>query len=146
MHIRIWRAQIEFEGGATVSSMVAPSTATISVIHNKTFAWAYGGMPYFKYEVFKQETTNAVMAAMLMHDILNAETPKNPANKAKFGIDNSLELFRTQAVHGGLWRSPYKVDSLGEVSALIYFSGLAFPYLMAGAALSGLGIFYTIYM
>ena len=35
-----WRAQVEFEAGATVSSMVAPSTATISVIHNKTFAWA----------------------------------------------------------------------------------------------------------
>ena len=29
------------------------------VIHNKTFAWAYGGMPYFKFEIFKQETTNA---------------------------------------------------------------------------------------
>ena len=51
-----WRAQIEFEAGATVSSMVAPSTATISVIHNRTFAWAYGGIPYFNYEVFKQET------------------------------------------------------------------------------------------
>ena len=135
-----WRAQIEYEGGATVSSMVAPSTATISVIHNKTFAWAYGGMPYFKYEVFKQETTNAVMAAMLMHDILNPATPKNPANKAKFGIDNSLELFRTQAVHGGLWRSPYKVDSLGEVSALIYFAGLAAPYVAALALVVGGGV------
>ena len=104
-----WRAQLEFEAGATVSSMVAPSTATISVIHNKTFAWAYGGMPYFKYEIFKQETTNAVMAAMLMHDTLNTAGPKNPANRKKFGIDNSLELFSTQGVHGGLWRSPYKV-------------------------------------
>ena len=141
-----WRAQIEYEGGATVSSMVAPSTATISVIHNKTFAWAYGGMPYFKYEVFKQETTNAVMAAMLMHDILNPATPKNPANKAKFGIDNSLELFRTQAVHGGLWRSPYKVDSLGEVSALIYFAGLAMPYVAALSLLVGCGVAYTVAM
>lgn len=61
-----WRACIAFEEGHTVSSMVAPSTATISVIHNRTFAWAYGGMPYFKYEIFKQETTNAVMAALLM--------------------------------------------------------------------------------
>jgi len=132
-----WRAQIEFEAGATVSSMVAPSTATVSVIHNKTFAWAYGGMPYFKYEIFKQETTNAVMAAMLMHDTLNAQTPKNPNNKAKFGIDNSLELFRTQAVHGGLWRSPYKVDSLGEVSALIYFGQLAAPYVAGLLCLGG---------
>jgi len=139
-----WRAQIEFDAGATVSSMVAPSTATISVIHNKTFAWAYGGMPYFKYEIFKQETTNAVMAAMLMHDILNTAGPKNPANKAKFGVENSLELFRTQAVHGGLWRSPYKVDSLGEVSAIIYFSQLAAPYIAALALAVGGAVAYSV--
>jgi hypothetical protein len=99
-------------------------------------------MPYFKFEIFKQETTNAVMAAMLMHDTLNPAGPKNPANRAKFGVDNSLELFRTQSVHGGLWRSPYKVDSLGEVSALIYFGGLAAPYLLAAAALGSTAAFY----
>ena len=83
------------------------------------------------------------MAAMLMHDTLNPASSKNPKNRAKFGIDNTLELFRTQAVHGGLWRSPYKVDSVGEVSALIYFSGLAFPYLMGLTALLGAGAFYA---
>jgi len=138
-----WRAQLEFEAGATVSSMVAPSTATISVIHNKTFAWAYGGMPYFKFEIFKQETTNAVMAAMLMHDTLNPKGPKNPANRKTFHVDNSLELFRTQGVHGGLWRSPYKVDSVGEVSALIYFTGLAMPYILG---LSAFGTAAAVYM
>ena len=133
-----WRAQVEFDAGATVSSMVAPSTATISVIHNKTFAWAYGGMPYFKYEIFKQETTNAVMAAMLMHDILNPKSPKSPANRKASGTENTLELFSTQGVHGGLWRSPYTVDSLGECSALIYFGGLAAPYVAGLLALGGL--------
>ena len=139
-----WRAQVEYDAGATVSSMVAPSTATLSVIHNKTFAWAYGGMPYFKYEIFKQETTNAVMAAMLMHDILDDEGPKNGKNRVQFKIDNTLELFSTQAVHGGLWRSPYKVDSLGEVSALIYFGGIAAPYLAALAVFGGAAAFYLI--
>ena len=138
-----WRAMIEFDAGApVVSSMVAPSTATISVLSNKTFAWAYGGMPYFKYEIFKQDTTNAVMAAMLMHDILNPASPKNPANKAKFKIQNSIELFSTQAVHGGLWRSPYKADSIGECSALIYFSGLAAPYVAVLAAAGAAAAFY----
>ena len=46
--------------------MGAPATATISVIHNKTFAWAYGGMPSFGFEIFKQETTNAVLGAVLV--------------------------------------------------------------------------------
>ena len=77
------------------------------------------------------------MAAMLMHDTLNPAGPKNPANKAKFKIDNSLELFSTQGCHGGLWRSPYKVDSLGEISALIYFGGLAMPYLMTLGCIAG---------
>lgn len=125
-----WRAMLEFDAGATVSSMVAPSTATASVLHNKTFGWVYGGMPYFKYEIFKQDTTNAVMAAMLMHDLLNPESPKNPANRSKFKMDNTIELFSTQAVHGGLWRSPYKLDSIGEISALIYFTNMAKPYLL----------------
>lgn len=26
-------------------------------------------------------------------------------------------------MHGGLWRAAYKVDSIGEVSAMIYFLG-----------------------
>ena len=126
-----WRAVVAFESGHVASTMVAPSTATLSVIHNKTFAWAYGGMPTFGYEIFKQETTNAVMSAVLVHDVLNDAGPKHPKNRAKFGVDNALKLFASESVHGGLWRSPYTVDSLGEASAGIYFFGLAKPYLIA---------------
>ena len=49
--------------------------------------------------------------------------PKSSKNRKTFGIDNSLELFKTQGVHGGLWRAGYQVDSIGEVSALAYFMG-----------------------
>lgn len=131
-----WRAQIAFHEGATVSSSVAPSTATISVIHNKTFAWAYGGLPYFGYEVFKQDTTNAVMAALLMHDLLNEKGPKNAKNKKEFGIENTLQLFSTQGVHGGLWRCAYTINSLGETAALIYFLGERTVQLGLGAAVA----------
>lgn len=117
-----WRAQIAFSEGAVASTMVAPSTATISVIQNKTFGWAYGGMPYFGYEIFKQETTNAVMAALLIDNVLNEKSPKNPKSAAGKLVENSLELFKSQAVHGGLWRSPYKLDTIGEVSVSIYFA------------------------
>ncbi len=128
-----WRAVSSYESGHVASTMVAPSTATISVIHNKTFAWAYGGMPSFGFEIFKQETTNAVMSAVLVHDVLNDKGPKNPTNRRKFGVDNALKLFSSESVHGGLWRAPYTVDSLGEASALIYFAGVAKPALMAAA-------------
>lgn len=48
--------------------------------------------------------------------------PKNPANAAACGVENTLELFKTQSVHGGLWRAAYKVDTMGEACALIYFA------------------------
>jgi hypothetical protein len=69
-----WRAMIEYNAGHTVSSNIAPSTATLSVVSNRSFAWAYGGMPYFKpYEIFQQETTNAIMEALLVADITSGD-------------------------------------------------------------------------
>lgn len=65
-----WRAIVAYENGHVVSSNIAPSTSTASVVSNRTFAWAYGGMPYFKpYEIFVQDTTNAIMAAVLISDV-----------------------------------------------------------------------------
>ena len=90
-------------------------------------------MPSFGFEIFKQETTNAVMSAVLVHDVMNGKGPKNPTNRRKFGVDNALKLFSSESVHGGLWRAPYTVDSLGEASALIYFAGAAKPAILAAA-------------
>jgi len=119
-----WRAMVAYEAGHVVSSNIAPSTATLSVVSNRTFGWAYGGMPYFKpYEIFQQETTNGVMGAMLIYDATNAGSAANPANRKKFDIENALELFKWNSVHGGVWRAGYTVDSIGEVSVLIHFLG-----------------------
>ena len=38
-----WRAVVERENGSTVSSSIAPSTATASVLSNKLFGMAYEG-------------------------------------------------------------------------------------------------------
>ena len=118
--VQHWRAVIEYEKGAVVSSLVAPSTATASVTSNRNFLRAYGGMHFYGYEIFKQDTTTAVMAAILIHDVLNPESPKNPKNRAKNQIKSALELTRSEAVHGGLWRSPYKARSIGAMSVLMY--------------------------
>jgi hypothetical protein len=55
-----------------------------------------------------------------VHDLLNGAGAKNPANRAAHGIDNSIELFRTQSVHGGLWRCGYTIDSIGEATAGLF--------------------------
>merc|ERR1712226_201222 len=122
-----WRAVIANSKGCIVSSNIAPSTSTVSVVHNRTFAWAYEGMPYFRpYEIFAPETSNAVMSAMLFSDLNDPKSAGNPAAKHK----NPNELFAYGSFHGGLWRCAYMVDSIGEASVLIYFSRVAKPYLV----------------
>jgi hypothetical protein len=119
-----WRAMVAYDAGCKVSSNIAPSTATASVTSNITFKWAYGGMPYFTpFEIFQQETTNAVMAALLIHDINNSNGPSNPANREKFDTTNPFNLFKFGSFHGGLWRCGYSVNSIGELSVLIHFLG-----------------------
>ena len=65
-----WRAMLAWSAGCVVSSNVAPSTKTASVTHNKNFAHAYEALPSFRpYEVPGPETSNAVITALLLHDL-----------------------------------------------------------------------------
>jgi len=128
-----WRAVIARSIGCIVSSNIAPSTSTLSVVSNKTFAWAYEGMPFFKpFEIFAPETSNAVMSAILFHDLNNETGAGNPKTK----LSNPNELFKWGSFHGGAWRCAYEVDSLGEASVLIYFGRVAAPYFKVAVALS----------
>jgi len=123
-----WRAIVARSGGSIVSSNIAPSTSTVSVVSNRTFAWAYEGMPYFKpYEIFAPETSNAVMSAILFSDLNDESAVSHPGSgKAK----NPNELFRWGAFHGGTWRCAYQVDSIGEASVMIYFGRVVRPYVL----------------
>jgi len=124
-----WRAMVARAGGSRVSSNIAPSTATLSVVHNKSFAAAYGGWKHFPaFEVAWQETSNAVMGALLIHDVRNEQSKANPS----FELSNQLEQFRYGSFHGGVWRSGYKVGSIGEASALLYYLGLYGPMVLIG--------------
>lgn len=126
-----WRAVVERAAGHTVSSNIAPSTATASVVHNAQFAAAYGGMHLFKpMEVMYQETSNAVMGALLIHDINN---PKCWANAA-FPLANPLQLFEHGSFHGGVWRCGFKINSIGEMSAMAYYVKTYGAAVVAGLA------------
>ena len=121
-----WRAIIARSKGCIVSSNIAPSTSTASVIQNRTFAWAYEGMPFFKpYEIFAPETSNAVMSAILFSDLNDPASAGNPRTKHS----NPNQLFSYGGFHGGTWRCAYEVDSIGETSVLIYFSRVGAPYI-----------------
>jgi hypothetical protein len=126
-----WRAIVARSQGCIVSSNIAPATSTLSVVQNRTFAWAYEGMPYFvPYEISAPETSNAVMSALLFSDLNNPKSAANP----KTPLNNPNQLFQWGSFNGGAWRCAYEVDSIGEASVLIYFSRVAMPYLGMVAA------------
>ncbi|CAN0039667.1 unnamed protein product [Discosporangium mesarthrocarpum] len=129
--IQHWRAVVaREEQRCRVSSNVAPSTATASVTSNFLFALAYGGMHYFRpMEVFRQETSNAVMGALLLRDASDPAVPANPL----VPIKNPLQLFSHGSFHGGVWRIGYTMDSIGTASVVLYvFQVLAVGALQLG--------------
>ena len=125
-----WRAILACRAGHTVSSNIAPSTATKSVVSAAMFAAAYGGFHLFKpLEVMYQETSNAVMFALLVHDVVNSKAKANPANGK---LENPYQLFEFGSFHGGVWRCGYKLDSIGEVAVISYFAGKFWLQAFAG--------------
>jgi hypothetical protein len=108
--IQRWRATHARAQGALVSLNVAPSTRTRSVIKNRVLAAAYAGAHRFGIEIFEPETTNALMAALLVHDL---HTGGGPAR------DHPWQHEAYAAAHGGLWRAAYAPRSaLGLATVL----------------------------
>ncbi len=110
--IQRWRAAVARAAGTTVSFHVAPSSRTTSVLRNKALAAAFAGAHRFAVEIFDPTTANALMAALLVHD-LNAE----PAAHAHPWQDEA-----SGAVHGGLWRTPYAPRSVLGLAAVLGYT------------------------
>jgi hypothetical protein len=49
-------------------------------------------------------------------------------------LANPIELFRHGSFHGGIWRQAYKIGSIGEMAALLFYLNQAKPYLALGLA------------
>jgi hypothetical protein len=133
-----WRAMICREKGVIASSNIAPSTATASVLSNVMFALSYNGFPNMKpMEITYQETSNCVMAALLIRDLRDPSAAANPKTK----LPNPLCLFGESAWHGGCWRTGYKFDSLGTPAVASYLGTavLVDPYLFFYNLLQALG-------
>lgn len=58
-----------------------------------------------------------------------------------YEIKNTMELFKHNSVHGGVWRCAYKVDSIGETSVLIHFLGGPSTFLYVIACIVAFCIF-----
>lgn len=64
-----------------------------------------------------KETSNAVMGAILIHDVRNEKGVANP----KTPLEHPLCLFASGGFHGGVWRCGATIGSLGVFAALIYY-------------------------
>jgi hypothetical protein len=104
-----WRATVARDAGMTVSMNVAPPTRTRSVLKNRALAAAYIGAPRFGVEVFEPDTTKALMAALLVHDLCAGA----PAQAHPWQDEAHA------AAHGGLWRIAYAPRSALTLAALM---------------------------
>ena len=107
--IQRWRATTAFADGHTVSVNVAPATDTYSVTKNKILANTYKGADAFGIEIFQPETSSAMLAALLVHD-LNVGRPE---------VDVQWQHESSGAASGGLWRQPYLPRTALPVAALL---------------------------
>ena len=110
-----WRAQVARAAGHRVSLNVAPSTTTVSVLKNPALAAGFAGASSFGSEVVEPETTNALMAALWVHDLRCNESAANPS----VPLNHPLELFMDNACHGGLWRLAYLPRSALPIAAAL---------------------------
>lgn len=109
-----WRARAMRAAGHLTSLNVAPATNTRSVTSNRILAAAYRAADRFGAEVFEPDTSNALMAALLVHDLRNAKSSANPDVQ----LDHPLELLSDGAAHAGLWRMPFAPRSVLPLAVL----------------------------
>jgi hypothetical protein len=106
--VQRWRAVHERAAGRRVSLNVAPATRTRSVLRNRVLAAAYAGAHRFGVDVFEPQTSNTLLAALLVHDLRNPSAPADPATP----LGDPSELIWQGAAHGGLWRTAYAPRSV----------------------------------
>lgn len=98
-----WRAIVARADGRHAVMNIAPSTTTRSVTSNPALAAGFAGADLFNVEVFAPETTNALMAALWVHELRYGKAASRPDTT----LDHPFELFMDNAIHGGLWSVPY---------------------------------------
>lgn len=110
-----WRAVVAEADGARVSFNVAPATLTRSVTKNPVLRAVYGGAHHFGVEVFDPATSRALMAALLVHDVMRESVPSEHPTTPR----HPEELFSEAAAHGGLWRTAWSPRSALGVAAVL---------------------------
>ena len=110
-----WRALVSRDAGQPVSFNVMAATRTTSVVKNRLLAAAYTGASRFGIEVFKPETSNALAAALFVHDLRNPKSAARPNVR----LAHPYQQYQRTANHGGLWRMAYTPRSVLSIAAVL---------------------------
>jgi hypothetical protein len=124
--LQLWRCMMAIADGEAVVPIMAPPTRTDSVTHNVQAAAALEGLPTVAPPnvSFDIAGSSNLLTAILLHKLTEVSL-HSPLMEGK-PPQHPMELFWDGAVHGGLWRCPYRTDSCG-VLAYLYGRTLATP-------------------
>jgi hypothetical protein len=100
----------------TVSANVGGVTRTRSLSH-PVFEAAFAGAPRFGVRIFDAQTTRALSAFMMLHDVLNPHAP-GAARKLDKPREHAARV-HTQQVHGGLYGLPYELEGVIRCAAVL---------------------------
>lgn len=121
----------------TVSANVAGVTRTRSLSH-PLFSAAFLGAAQFGVRIFDPATTRALSGLLMLHDLLNPDTPVTRAASDAAKADALL----AQQVHGGIYGLPWALEGVIRVAAVVglankptlLFGGKSTPVQVATAA------------
>lgn len=118
--IQMWRVIKARAAGQTVSFNMAPPSRTESVVHSKTAAAGLEGMTAFRpIQAFDQSFVSAVMASLLLFDLISPETTASPTTAAGKALRNPHEIGLQNSFHGGGPRCAFNVNSIGAPSYVL---------------------------
>jgi hypothetical protein len=107
-----WRVMAARAQGVLTSVHVAPPTRTESVLQNPAMGERQRLNARIGLEAFDAAASQALGAAILVHDLRNPDAPANPSTP----MGHPHEAFMFAANPGGRWRGPYDPNS--SVAAL----------------------------
>lgn len=130
-----WRAIAAREEGSLVSMTAGPAAKTDSVMHSPTMKVIMLNMEVVKPLIAHDpETVQALMTLIFIRDISSETAVAKPTSK----LGHPMELFYENAWDGGLWRSPYNLESAGTFIFIRHYLRLygAIPVLLGFAWLA----------
>mmetsp|Transcript_25015 Transcript_25015/g.35841 ORF Transcript_25015/g.35841 Transcript_25015/m.35841 type:complete len:581 (+) Transcript_25015:116-1858(+) len=109
-----WRAMLANSQGHIVSANVSPPAKTQSMVsHSQIAKWLDGLQAFPPMVAFDPCMARTLMTSLLIWDLT---TPRSTAQQK---CPHPAMLFLENSVHGGCWRFPYDLNSVGMLSFMM---------------------------